>query len=84
MDKHDMERLESPPKSPNLSIIETWVHSLRRKFFKRRVASGEAGVHRFYPVWKELDPKTINKTINAYPKRLHDCIKVYKEAMTKY
>ena len=79
-----MEHLESTPKSPDLSIIEAWVHSLRRKFSERRVASGEAGVHRFYPVWKELDPKTINKTINAYPKRLHDCIKVYKEAMTKY
>ena len=55
MDKHGIEYLNSPPKSPNLLIIETWVHSLRKRFTARRVEIAEAGIERFYRVWRKLD-----------------------------
>ena len=84
MDKHGMDHIEGPPTSPDLSIMETWVKLLRQMFYQRRVASGHAGVKRFYQVWHKLKPEKINSTIDCYPKRLHDCIKVTEGRATKY
>jgi len=84
MDYNGMEYINSSPKYPDLSIMETWVGPLRRKFTRTRIATAEAGRKRFYKVFKELDQEKINKTIDAYPQRLDDCIKIYQGQMTKY
>jgi hypothetical protein len=84
MDLNGMDYLNSPPKSPDLSIMETWVHPLRKRFTARRVETAEAGIQRFYRVWRKLDQEKVNKTIDAYPKRLSECIHTYNGAMTKY
>lgn len=83
MDKNGIDNLKGPLSSPDFSVMETWVKPLREKFYQRRVASGDAGIKRFYKVWKELKPEKINGTIDSYPKRLHDCIRVEGRA-TKY
>lgn len=83
MDLHGMEYLIGPPKSPDLSIMETWVKVLREKFYQRRCASTHAGVQRFYKVWADLNPEKINETIDSYPARLHEVIRVEGRA-TRY
>jgi hypothetical protein len=84
MDKHGIEYLNSPPKSPDLLIMETWVHSLRKRFTARRVETAEAGIERFYRVWRKLDQQKVNKTIDNYPRRLSRCINIYNGGMTEY
>jgi hypothetical protein len=78
MDKHRIEYLNSPPKSPDLLIMETWVHSLRKRFTARRVETAEAGI------WRKLDQQKVNKTIDNYPRRLSRCINIYNGGMTEY
>ena len=84
MERNGMDYINSSPKSPDLSIMETWVGPLRRKFTRTRIATAEAGKKRFYQVFKELDQEKINDTIDRYPQRLDDCVKVYHGQMTKY
>jgi len=84
MDRNGMDYINSSTKSPDLSIMETWVHSIRRRFTARRVATAEAGVKRFYRVIEELDQERINRSIDLYPKRLRECKNLYRGAMTKY
>jgi hypothetical protein len=76
--------MDSPSKSPNFSVMETWIKPLREKFFEQECWSGEEGVQKFYNVWRELKPEKINMTIDAYPKRLYDCLRVTDGRATKY
>ncbi|KAF1938596.1 hypothetical protein EJ02DRAFT_514399 [Clathrospora elynae] len=84
MDINRPDYINSSPKSPDLSIIETWVSLLKRKFYKRRCLSQKAGVDRFYKVWNELKPEHINQTIDSYPACLHACKNIYKGLATKH
>jgi hypothetical protein len=70
MDTHGMPYILSSPKLPDISIMETWVSPLCRKFFSRKCTTVEQGVKRFYTVLKELKPERINRTIDPYPNRL--------------
>lgn len=51
MDYHGIEYILSPPKSPDMSIIETWVSSICRKFYYKHYATECEGVERFYDIW---------------------------------
>ncbi|KAF1936060.1 hypothetical protein EJ02DRAFT_459832, partial [Clathrospora elynae] len=44
MDINGMPYINSSPKSPDMSIMETWVSPLRCKFFECWVASLQAGI----------------------------------------
>lgn len=81
--ENGIEILKPPGCSPDLSIMETWVKPLREKFFKIRCSSAELGVQRFYEVFNDLDPEKINRTIEAYPARLHEVLRA-DGRMTKY
>jgi hypothetical protein len=72
MDTHGMPYIISASKSPDTSIMETWVSPIRRKFYSRKCSNEKQGVKRFYEVLKNLDQDKINRTIDAYPKRLKD------------
>jgi hypothetical protein len=43
LDKHT-EYIDSPSKSPDFLVMETWVKPLREKFFEQEFWSGEEGV----------------------------------------
>jgi hypothetical protein len=79
-----MDYLNSPPRSPDLSIMETWVHSLRKRLTNRRVGTAAAGIKRFYQVWRKLDQARVNSTIDKYPNLLNECVELYNGQMTKY
>jgi hypothetical protein len=84
MDLNGWDHITSPPKSPDMSISETWTSPLRRKFHERRCASEAAGVQRFYKVFNNLQAEEINKTVDAYPAWLHKLIKLYNGQATMY
>ena len=84
MDYHGMGYIVSPPKSPDMSIMETWVSPIRRKFYYQYCESERQGVRRFYDVWEKLDRKKINKTVNNYPTRLQEIIDTYQGRASKY
>ncbi|KAF2820806.1 hypothetical protein CC86DRAFT_411629 [Ophiobolus disseminans] len=84
MDTHGMPYILSSPKSPDMSIIETWVSPLRRKFFSKKCTTEEQGVKQFYTVFKELKPERINGTIDAYPNRLIKIRDYYQGLASKY
>lgn len=60
-------------KSPDLSIMETWVSPLKDKFYRKTCRSKSEGMARFYRVWADLDPHKVNKSIKKYPGRLIEC-----------
>ena len=78
MDTHGFEYILSPPKSPDMSIMETWVSSIRRKFYYRSCATEVEGVRRFYEVFEKLDREKINTTIDKYPLRLQNIRDIYQ------
>lgn len=84
MDINGWDYINSPPKSPDLSIMETWVSPLRRNFFKRKCTTEAAGIKRFYRVWDELDVEKINSTVNSYPFRMRKVRDVYLGKASKY
>jgi hypothetical protein len=84
MDTHGMPYILSSSKSPDMSIMETRVSPLRRKFFSRKCTIEEQGVKRFYTVFKELKPERINRTIDAYPNRLKTIRDHYQGLASKY
>src|SRR5581483_12293744 len=75
--------LKGPPKSPDMSIMETWTKSLKGSFYCRRSASETAGLERIKVVFEKLDQDKINRSIDNYPNRLQKCIE-FGGKMTKY
>jgi hypothetical protein len=84
MDTHGMPYILSASKSPDTSIMETWVSPLRHKFYSRKCTSEKQGVNRFYEVWKQLDPKKINRTIDYHPTRLKKIRDDYQGLASKF
>lgn len=82
--KHGLPLLTLPGVSPDLSILESLAHPLKKAFHSRRCASEKAGLARFTQIFEEeLDQKSIQYMYNYYTKRLHDCRRA-KGQMTKY
>ncbi|KAJ5031779.1 hypothetical protein PSV08DRAFT_385856 [Bipolaris maydis] len=84
MDHHGMGYILSPPKSPDMSIMETWVAPIRRKFYMRRCATQREGVQRFYKVLDSVEQEKINKTVDQYPHRLQNIVDIYHGRASKY
>jgi hypothetical protein len=84
MEKHGMDYILSPSKSPDLSIMETYASLIKRTFYNKRCNSEKQGIKRFYEVWRNLGCERINNTIDSYTKRLEDCKNKYQGWATKY
>ena len=65
-----------PRKSLDLSVMETWVKPLKDRFTAKCCDSIVDGIHRLYDCWHALDYEKINQTIDSYPARLHECLRV--------
>jgi hypothetical protein len=82
--KHGLPLLTLPGVSPDLSILESLAHPLKKAFHSRRCVSEKAGLARFTQIFEEeLDQKSIQHMYNYYTKRLHDCRRA-RGQMTKY
>ena len=84
MHLHGWDYILGCSKSPDLSIMETWVSPLKEKFYRKTCRSKSEGMARFYRVWAGLDPRKINKTIRGYPGRLIECRDVVNGRATKF
>jgi hypothetical protein len=84
MDTHGFPYILSPSKSPDMSIMETWVSPLHRLFHARKCTSEKQGVKRFYKVLSELDQDKINRTIDQYPSRLRQIKDEYQGRASKF
>ncbi|KAF1943922.1 hypothetical protein EJ02DRAFT_420912 [Clathrospora elynae] len=84
MDEHGMPYILSSSKSPNMSIMETWVLPLRRRFHAKGCNTEAQGLKRFYEVWREIKPSRINRTIDHYPQRLRNIRDKYNGLASKY
>jgi Ni,Fe-hydrogenase maturation factor len=76
--------ITSPGNSPDLSIMETMAHPIKKAFHSRRCASEKTALTRFRKVFGEdTDQEKINEQFSWYTKRLHECIRLGGQ-MTKY
>jgi hypothetical protein len=75
--------LTLPGVSPDLSILETMAHPLKKAFHVKRCTTEKASLARFKQIFEEMDQKTIQNLYNSYTKRLHDCRRAGGQ-MTKY
>jgi DDE superfamily endonuclease len=76
--------ITSPGNSPDLSIMETMAHPVKKAFHSRRCASKKTALARFRKVFGEdTDQEKINEQFTWYTKRLHECIRLGGQ-MTKY
>lgn len=76
--------ITSPGNSPDLSIMETMAHPVKKAFHSRRCASEKTALARFRKVFGEdTDQEKINNQYTWYTKRLHECIRLGGQ-MTKY
>ena len=79
-----IELITLPGVSPDLSILETMAHPIKKKFHIKRCTTQKASLQRFQRVFEEeIDQGTIQNLYNFYAKRLHDCKKA-KGQMTRY
>jgi hypothetical protein len=78
-----MRLLTLPGVSPDLSILETMAHPLKKAFHAKRCITEKASLARFKQIFEEMDQKTIQNLYNSYTKRLHDCKRAGGQ-MTKY
>jgi hypothetical protein len=63
--KNGLNLITLPGVSPDLSILESMAHPLKRTFHSRRCASKQAGLARFIKNFEEeMDPKTIQRMYN--------------------
>jgi DDE superfamily endonuclease len=83
MSDEGVDFVTGPPRSPDMSVMETWVSPLRRKFHARRTASKVADLKRFEKCFEELNQNKINNCVEHYRARLHDIFKMHDQ-MTKY
>jgi mevalonate pyrophosphate decarboxylase len=60
-------------KSPDLSVIETFIKPIKDKFFKRRVKTEAQARQRLNDILNKLDLKKFQKNIDRYTARLHEC-----------
>jgi hypothetical protein len=82
--KHNLPLLTLPGVSPDLSILESLAHPVKKKFHAKRCASEKAGLARFIQVFnEEVDQRQIQHMYKYYTKRLHDCRRAGGQ-MTKY
>jgi transposase len=66
-----------PKISPDLSIMETIAHPIKKKFHAQRCATQEQALAQFVEVWdNEVDQKKIQHCYDYYTKRLHDVNRV--------
>jgi hypothetical protein len=83
MERNGLDFINLPSKSPDLSVMETYVSVLRRKFFQERSYSLQEGRVRFYQAWNSLKMEKIHESIKEYPSRLQECIH-HKGQGTRY
>jgi hypothetical protein len=82
--QHGLSLLTLPGVSPDLSILETEAHPIKRKFHSRRCTTEKAAMARFEQVFiEELDQNTIQNLYDFYTLRLWDCRRVEGQ-MTKF
>lgn len=84
MHLHGWDYIIGCSKSPDLSIMETWVGPLKEQFYRRTCRSKSEGMARFYRVWASLDPRKVNRTIKKYPGRLIECRDVTEGRATRF
>jgi hypothetical protein len=73
-----------PGVSPDLSILETMAHPVKKKFHARRCTTEKAAIARFHRIWtNEIDQEQIQGLYKWYTKRLHEYRRV-KGQMTRY
>jgi hypothetical protein len=81
--ENNVRLLTLPGVSPDLSILETMAHPLKKAFHAKRCTTEKASLARFKQIFEEMDQKTIQNLYNSYTKRLHDCRRAGGQ-MTKY
>ncbi|KAL5316272.1 hypothetical protein ACEPPN_015317 [Leptodophora sp. 'Broadleaf-Isolate-01'] len=82
--KKGLSIITAPGTSPDLSIMETMAHPIKKAFHSRRCASEKTALARFRNVFGEdSDQDKINEQFVWYTKRLHECIRLGGQ-MTKY
>ena len=65
-----------PSLSPNLLIIESLAHFVRKKFHLKCVEEEDIALERFIDVWEnQVDQEKIAEMYSWYTKRLHECIR---------
>ena len=81
---HGLPLLTLPGVSPDLSILESIAHPVKRAFHAIRTVSDKAALARFNQVFiEELDQKAIQGMYKWYTKRLHECQRADGQ-MTRY
>lgn len=84
IERNSMSVITLPGASPDFSILETIVLSLKRKFYTRRCATEKAALARFTQIFeKEFDQKKVQELYSWFTKRLHKC-KRLEGQMTRY
>ena len=83
MNQQDLDHITAPARSSDMSVMETWMSSLRRRFYARRTASIKTGMKRFKKVFNELPQNKINQNVVSYRARLHELQRMSGN-MTKY
>lgn len=84
MELHGLDYILSPPKSPDLSVMETWVSPIRRDFWQQRCATKAQGLRRFHEIWRALNQEKINKTVDGYPLRLQEVRDKYQYRASRF
>ncbi|USP75848.1 hypothetical protein yc1106_03122 [Curvularia clavata] len=84
MELHGMDYILSPPKSPDLSVMETWVSPLKRQFWQQSCATRVQGQQRFRRIWRALEKLKVNKTIDNYPLRLQQVRDIYQYRASRF
>ena len=81
---YDLNLLILPGSSPNLLIMESLAHSVKKKFHTIRVKTKEEALEHFTDIWdNQLDQEQIAEYYNWYIKRLHKCKRADGQ-MTRY
>lgn len=82
--KRGLATITSPGNSPDLSIMETMAHPIKKAFHSCRCTIENTALARFRKVFGEdTDQEKINEQFSWYTKRLHECIRLGGQ-MTKY
>jgi hypothetical protein len=71
---YDLDLLTLPGSSPDLLIMESLAHPIKKKFHTIRVKSKEEALGHFTDIWdNQVDQEQIAEYYNWYTKRLHEC-----------
>ena len=81
---YNLDLLTLPSSLPNLLIMESLAHPIKKKFYVIRVKTKEEALEHFTDIWdNQLDQEQIAEYYNWYTKRLHECKRVDGQ-MTRY